>query len=55
MTRSPFTEGYTDALWSRPNAGDLYPAEQRPKYDDGYRLGDDDRLAGALEPVEASS
>lgn len=53
---SAFTEGYAAGLWNRPSDEGLQETPRdREKYADGYGLGVQDRLDGALEPVEATS
>jgi ribosome modulation factor len=56
LSLSPFTDGYSDGLWNRPSEAHRYDAgRERAKYEDGYRVGDEDRNAGALEPAERLS
>lgn len=56
LSRSPFTDGYSDGLWNRPSEAHRYDAgRERAKYEDGYRVGYEDRNAGALEPAERMS
>lgn len=50
---SPFSDGYQDGLLDRSEFEYLYPTGRaRQKYLDGVRCGEDDRTAGALEPIE---
>jgi hypothetical protein len=53
---SPFIAGYADGLHDRGDQCDLYvDARSREKYSEGFRIGLEDRRAGALEPAEPLS
>lgn len=45
-TRSMFSTGYADGLWSRPANPGRCTDRELAKYSEGYRLGVEDRLAG---------